>query len=94
MRIVSIVNDDVSKNLVGWSDTSAQLFLRLTTHPRPMQALGPTENGINASLFHSPKNLSGLKVNGSSQYRAVRLFVNNLSRFAEEGNSYGCSEVR
>ena len=42
------------------------------------------ENGMNASLFHSPMNLSGLNVYGSSQYRATQLFVNPLIRLVDE----------
>ena len=43
-----------------------------------MHALAPPENGIKVSLSHSPMNLSGLKVNGSSQYRAAWFPVNYL----------------
>ena len=42
-----------------------------------MQALEPTENGTKASLFQLPKNLSGLKANGSSQYRAACFSVSH-----------------
>ena len=49
-----------------------------------MHAREPLENGMNASLFHSPINLSGLNVCGSSQYRATTLFVNSLIRFGDE----------
>ena len=47
-----------------------------------MHALAPPENGTKLSLSHSPMNLSGLKLNGSSQYRAVWLSVNHLTRSA------------
>ena len=40
---------------------------------------------MNASLFHSPMNLSGLNVCGSSQYRATQFFVNLLIRLVDEG---------
>ena len=43
-----------------------------------MHALAPPENGINASLSHFFMNLSGLKVNGSSQYRAAYYSVSHL----------------
>ena len=51
------------------------------THLRPTQDLAPPENGINASLFHLPRNLSGLKANGSPQYCAAWLFLNCQSMF-------------
>jgi len=57
-----------------------------------MHPLAPPENGAKAFLFHLPKNLSGLKVYGSSQYRAARLPVNPLSGLAGQADSYGCNE--
>lgn len=59
-----------------------------------MQALAPPEKGVKASLFHSPKNLAGLKENGSSQYRAAQLSVNHGSRFVEESDPYGYNGVQ
>jgi len=59
-----------------------------------MHALAPPENGTNASLFHSPMNLSGLKVDGSSQYRAAWLPVNRLTRPAGQGDSHGYNEAQ
>ena len=44
----------------------------------------PLESGTNASLFHSPMNLSGLNVYGSSQYRPTQVFVNPPIRPADE----------
>ena len=63
-------------------------------YPRPMHALAPPENGIKASLSHLFMNLSGLNVNGSSQYRATWISVNHLSGFAVKGGSYGYNEVQ
>ena len=57
---------------------------REAAHPRPRHARAPFENGTNASLFHSPMNLSGLNVCGSSQYRATQFFVNLLIRLVDE----------
>ena len=57
---------------------------REAAHPRPRHARAPLENGTNASLFHSPMNLSGLNVCGSSQYRATQFFVNLLIRLVDE----------
>jgi hypothetical protein len=52
------------------------------SYPRPMHALAPAENGIKVSLFHSFMNLSGLKVCGSSQYRAA---CSALCKLPEQG---------
>ena len=63
-------------------------------YPRPMHALAPPENGIKASLSHLPMNLSGLKVYGSSQYRAAWHPVKYPSGLGGNGDSYGYNEVQ
>ena len=57
-----------------------------------MHALLPPENGIKASLFHLPMNLSGLKVYGSSQYRAMWHSLSPFSGLARQGYPYDCNE--
>ena len=59
-----------------------------------MHALAPPENGTKASLFHSPMNLSGLKVDGSSQYRAALLPVNHLTMPARQGDPHDYNEAQ
>ena len=49
-----------------------------------MHLRAPPENGMNASLSHSPMNLSGLNACGSSQYRATQLFVNPLTKLVHD----------
>ena len=92
---MSIANAVASKNL-KWDGKLLKLLGvgKRATHPRPIQALAPPENGVKASLFHSPRNLSGLKETGSSQYRAAQFTVNHLSGFLELGGAHDYNEVQ
>ena len=67
----------------------------IESYTRPMHALAPPENGTKLSLSHSPMNLSGLKLNGSSQYRAAWFSVNHLTRPTGQGDwsSDVCSPI-
>ena len=55
-------------------------------YPRPIHPLAPPENGTKVSLSHLVMNLSGLKVCGSSQYRAAQLSVSHLDRLPDRLN--------
>ena len=95
MRVVRTASPVFSKNLIFGAVRHCSFRTRQgVDYPRPMHPLAPPENGIKASLSHLPMNLSGLKVNGSSQYRAAWFFVNYLGRLAGKGDSYDCNEVQ
>ena len=90
-----MANPVVSKNLD--SGTVRHFSFRTgwkVDYPRPMHALAPPENGMKASLSHFPMNLSGLNVNGSSQYRAAQASVSHLNRLAGRDDSYGYNEAQ
>lgn len=91
-RLSNGVSPGISLNLVESTMTRYRCMIIVmivmastSANRRPMQALGPTEKGTNASLGQSAfKKRSGVNANGSSQNRAAEGFSVPLGNFVPE----------